>query len=152
MVLRWSVGDWPIGKTSMRYSCLNSICISRSHVSSWGSEEGLKAVDEGLERAVEFEERAACAELHRIRGELLAASGVRPADEVESCFRDALDIAREQQAKTFELRAATSLARLWASRGDRQRAHDLLAPIYGSFGDFNTRDLSEAKVLLSTVG
>ena len=115
-------------------------------------EEGLRAVEEGLQSAIEFRERAACAELHRIRGELLATSGGRPGDEVETCFRDALDIARKQQAKTFELRAATSLARLWAGRGEGQRAHDLLAPIYGSFGDFNTRDLSEAKVLLNTAG
>jgi tetratricopeptide (TPR) repeat protein len=112
-------------------------------------EEGLRAVEEGLRRGVEFEERAACGELHRIRGELLAGSGGSPADEAETCFRDALDIAREQQAKTFELRAATSLARLWAGRGERQRAHDLLAPIYGSFGNVNTRDLSEAKILLT---
>jgi hypothetical protein len=53
------------------------------------------------------------------------------------CFRDALDIAREQQAKTFDFRVATSLARLWSGRGERQRAHDLLAPIYGSLEDFN---------------
>src|SRR5262249_51020138 len=101
-------------------------------------EEGLRAVDEGLDRAIQCEERAFSAELHRIRGELLAASGGSPVEEIEICFRDALDIARTQQARTFELRAATSLARLWSERGERQRAHELLAPICGTFGDFNT--------------
>jgi tetratricopeptide (TPR) repeat protein len=116
-------------------------------------EEGLGAVEEGSERAIEFEERAADAELHRVRGELLAASGRSSPEEVEISFRAALDIARKQQAKTFELRAATSLARLWSDRGDRQRARDLLAPIYGWFTDgFGTRDLIEAKALLDAIG
>jgi predicted ATPase len=116
-------------------------------------EEGLAAINEGLRQTVQYDERAACAELHRIRGELLAASsGSRP-EEVEICFGDALDIARKQQAKTLELRAATSLGRLWSERGERQRARDLLAPIYGSFEKgFSTRDLIEAKALLDAVG
>jgi tetratricopeptide (TPR) repeat protein len=115
-------------------------------------EEGLAAVEEGLQRGIEFEERSVFAELHRLRGELLVAGGRSPSDEVEICFRDALDIAREQQAKTFELRAATSLARLWSERGERQRAHDLLAPIYGWFTeDFSVRDLIEAKSLLDAL-
>jgi tetratricopeptide (TPR) repeat protein len=116
-------------------------------------EEGLEAVDEGLQEVIQFEEPAFCAELHRIRGELLAASGGSRADEVEICFRDALDIARKQQAKTLKLRAATSLGRLWSERGERQRAHDLLAPIYGSFKDeVSARDLTEAKTLLDALG
>jgi tetratricopeptide (TPR) repeat protein len=116
-------------------------------------EEGLAAIDEGLRQTVQYDERAACAELYRIRGELLAASdGSRP-EEVEICFSDALDIARKQQAKTLELRAATSLGRLWSRRGERQRARDLLGPIYNSFQEsFSTRDLIEAKVLLNAVG
>jgi predicted ATPase len=116
-------------------------------------EEGLEAVDEGLQEAIQFEEPAFCAELYRIRGELLAASGGSRPEEVEICFSDALDIARKQQAKTLELRAATSLGRLWSERGERQRAHDLLAPVYGSFKEGpSTRDLIEAKVLLNAVG
>jgi predicted ATPase/class 3 adenylate cyclase len=114
-------------------------------------EEGLKAVDEGLRWVSKSEERAFCAELHRIRGELLVARG-SPGEEVEACFRDALDIAREQQAKTFELRAATSLARLWSERSERKRAHDVLAPILSSFrGNISTRDLTEAKILVNAV-
>jgi predicted ATPase len=67
-------------------------------------------------------------------------------------YERALDLSREQHAKTFELRAAMSLARLWAERGERQRAHDLLATIYGWFTEgFGTRDLIEAKALLDVL-
>ena len=89
------------------------------------------------------------AELHRLKGELLL---VRPAEhhvEAEICFRQARDIARQQQAKSLELRAAMSLSHLWQQQGKRQEAHDLLAPIYGWFTEgFDTADLCEAKALL----
>jgi class 3 adenylate cyclase/tetratricopeptide (TPR) repeat protein len=72
-----------------------------------------------------------------------------PTAEAQACFRRALDIAREQQARLFELRAATSLARLWRDQGKRAEAHDLLAPIYAWFTEgFDTRDLVDAKALL----
>ena len=67
-------------------------------------------------------------------------------------FHKALDIARNQQAKSFELRTATSLARLWQQQGKRQEAHDLLAPVYGWFTEgFDTADLQEAQALLATL-
>ena len=67
----------------------------------------------------------------------------------ESCFRQALDIARQQQAKSLELRAATSLSRLWQRQGKRDEAHQLLAQIYGWFTEgFDTADLQEAKAFL----
>ncbi len=88
------------------------------------------------------------AELQRIDGALLLATGGTPAD-AEALFGRALDIARSQQAKAFELRAATSLARLWQRQGKRDEARDLLAPVYGWFTEgFDTRDLIEAKALL----
>jgi predicted ATPase len=69
--------------------------------------------------------------------------------EAEACFEHALTIAREQQAKSWELRAAMSMARLWRDQGKRQRAHDLLAPVYDWFTEgFDTLDLKEAKTLL----
>ncbi len=70
----------------------------------------------------------------------------------EACFQTALDIARHQQAKSLELRAATSLARLWQSKDKRQDAYDLLVPVYGWFTEgFDTADLQEAKGLLDTL-
>ncbi len=69
--------------------------------------------------------------------------------EAETCFHQALTVARRQQAKSWELRAATSLARLWQSQNKRQDAYDLLAPVYNWFTEgFDTADLQEAKTLL----
>ena len=78
---------------------------------------------------------------------------VRPhegaADEAEGLFQEALAIARSQEARTFELRAATDLARLWQRQGKRDEARDLLAPVYGWFTEgFDTRDLKDARALL----
>ncbi len=71
------------------------------------------------------------------------------AAEAEACFEKALDVARHQSAKSLELRAATSLARLWQSQGKKLEAHDLLAPVYGWFTEgFDTADLKDAKALL----
>jgi predicted ATPase len=88
------------------------------------------------------------AELYRLQGVLLqqaAGSG----DEAEACLRQALDVARRQQAKSLELRAAMSLSRLWQRQGKRAEARELLAEIYGWFTEgFDTADLQEAKALL----
>ena len=88
------------------------------------------------------------AELHRIEGELRHLVGA-PDDEVEACLFEALNLARRQEARSFELRAATSLARVWRDQGKPQQARDLLASIYGWFTEgFDTSDLREAKSLL----
>ena len=90
------------------------------------------------------------AELHRLRGRLLVASGQH--DESEACFRRAIEVSSGQRARTLELRAATSLARLWSDRGRNAEARDLLAPIYGWFTEgFGTLDLKEAKILLDAL-
>jgi len=87
------------------------------------------------------------AELHRLEG--VALSGLNRLDEGQRAFETALRIARQQQAKAYELRAATSLARLWGEQGRRNEARELLAPIYGSFTEgFDTADLKKAKTLL----
>ena len=80
-------------------------------------------------------------EIHCLKGELMLS--IEGADAAaERCFRTAIDIAREQQAKSPELRTATSLARLWAEQGERQKAYDLLAPVYDWFTEgFDTADL-----------
>ena len=89
------------------------------------------------------------AELYRLKGACLLQQHSDNQAEAETCFHHAIAIAQNQQAKSFELRAATSLARLWQQQGKRQDAHDLLAPVYHWFTEgFDTADLKEAKALL----
>jgi len=89
------------------------------------------------------------AELHRLRAEILLDMDGTAIEEAEALFHQSLGIARRQEAKTFELRAATSLARLWQRHGKRDAARALLAPLYAWFTEgFDTRDLIAAKVLL----
>jgi predicted ATPase len=105
---------------------------------------------EALDRVESTKGRWTEAELHRIRGELLLILPGAEQSETENCFRDALAVAREQNAKLWELRPATSLARLWAEQRKCTEAHNLLAPIYDWFTEgFDTVDLKEAKALLA---
>jgi predicted ATPase len=125
---------------------------------------GLEVLADALALVHDLGERLWEAELYRLRGELLlharstplqAISQAQPAiarvdSQPEAWFQRALDIARQQQAKSWELRAATSLARLWQQQGQRAEACELLAPIYGWFTEgFDTADLQEAKALLA---
>src|SRR5262249_18006236 len=92
------------------------------------------------------------AEAYRLPGALLLRPAVPDAVQAEACFPHALAIARRQQAKSLELRAPLSLARLWQQQGKRGPAHEPLAPIYGWFTEgFATADLQEAKSLLDTL-
>ena len=89
------------------------------------------------------------ADIHRIAGEIALMSPEPDATKAEAYFERALAVARQQQAKSWELRAAMSMARLWRDQGKRQEARDLLAPVYGWFTEgFDTLDLKEAKALL----
>jgi predicted ATPase len=122
--------------------------------------EGLAAITEALELTQRTGERFHEAELYRLKGELLLKQfGVRSRgkskqvrsseSEVEECFHKAIEIARRQSAKLYELRAAVSLGRLWQRQGKRSEAHKLLRDIYGWFTEgFDTKDLQEAKALL----
>jgi class 3 adenylate cyclase/tetratricopeptide (TPR) repeat protein len=115
--------------------------------------EGLAAVSEGLALSERTGERWYDAELHRLRGELLlkpeAQAGSKVENEVQACFRQALEIARRQQAKWWELRATMSLARLLRDNSRRDEARAMLAEIYGWFTEgFDTADLKDAKALL----
>jgi len=93
------------------------------------------------------------AEQHRLQGELLLAHAMADQTTAAASLHQALEVARGQQAKSLELRAATSLARLWQSQGKRSEAYDLLAPVYGWFTEgFDTADLQEAKALLEELG
>jgi tetratricopeptide (TPR) repeat protein len=111
-------------------------------------DEALSLLDTALEVANATDGRFLEAELHRLKGEWLAAH--RGAHvEAAGCYQRALAVARKQHAKFLELRAATSLARLWHDQGRRTEARDLLAPICGWFTEgFDTRDLQEARALL----
>jgi predicted ATPase len=114
--------------------------------------EGLALLAEALAVANDTGERRWEAELYRLQGELLLAHAVEHDTEAETCFRQALDIARRQQAKSLELRVAMSLSRLWQRQGKREAACALLAPIYGWFTEgFDTADLQEAQALLDAL-
>jgi predicted ATPase len=111
-------------------------------------EAGLDTVAEAQASMQATGERWAEAELHRIRGSLLVQTGTPPA-EAETWLQEALDVARRQEAKSLELRAAMSLSRLWHQQGKRQEAHEVLAGVYAWFTEgFDTADLHEAKALL----
>ena len=109
--------------------------------------EGLNCLAEAAQIIETTEERVDEAELHRLRGDLLNTTGDRAA--AERNYQQALQVAKRQSAKLWELRAATSLARLWRDQGKRTEACDLLAPVYGWFTEgFDTSVLNEAKTLL----
>jgi len=111
--------------------------------------EGLGILTEEQTRADKTGERAYEAELHRIKGELLLRQAVPDEEQAEACFQKALEVARGQQAKSLELRAAMSLSRLWQRQDKRVEARKLLADIYSWFTEgFGTADLKAAKALL----
>ena len=108
-------------------------------------------MDDALQIVERTGARWFAAELNRHKGQLLLRRG--DADAAEELYRKALTIAREQEAKLWELRAAVSLARLWRDQGRREEAGDLLAPVYDWFTEgFGTPDLKEAKELLDELG
>jgi predicted ATPase len=116
------------------------------------SEAGLTVLAEALTLADTTGGRWYEPELYRLKGALLLQSSSANSTEAETCFHHALDIARNQQAKSFELRTATSLARLWQQQGKRQEAYDLLASVYHWFTEgFDTLDLQDAKALLDAL-
>jgi predicted ATPase len=111
--------------------------------------EGLRAVDEALSFIERHGERPHEAEFHRLKGELLLSQETPHAERAEACFQTAIEIARRRQAKLLELRATTSLARMWQRQNKRDDARRLLGEVYGWFTEgFGTLDLREAKALL----
>ena len=111
--------------------------------------EGLRTLDDALAMVEDSGERNYEAELYRLKGELLLQQSAGSTAQAETNFWNAISVAREQQAKSLELRAAMSLARLWRYHGKRAEAHELLAPVYNWFTEgFATGDLQDAKALL----
>jgi predicted ATPase len=112
-------------------------------------DEAMDLLTTALNVAERMHERLVEAELHRLKGEWLLAHRQTEATEAELCFERAFAVAQMQNAMTYQLRAATSLARLWLHQGKRNEVHDLLAPVYNWFTEgFDTADLKEAKKLL----
>jgi predicted ATPase len=134
--------------TGCRYQTPHYLCWLAQALAACGRDgDGLSALQEAAALVEETGERYFEAEIHRLEGNLLLAEN--GSAEAEPCYMKALEVARAQQARSLELRAASDLARLWAGRGERERAADLLAPIYSWFAEgFDTADLKEAKALL----
>lgn len=113
---------------------------------------GLELLDKTLAEIQRSGERNFEAELYRVKGELIGAAFDRDAAAAENLFLQGLEVAREQQAKSLEIRSATSLARLWGKSGKREQALQLLSGVYGWFSEgFDTRDLNDAKAMLEAL-
>jgi predicted ATPase len=135
------------GQMVSRPLCLVLLAEAAGHAG--GVEEGLGLLAEAFSAFETSGRGDLLAEAHRLQGELLLQAVPEPT-QAEACFQQALDIARRQEAKTLELRAAMSLARLWQQQGKRTEAYELLAPVYGWFTEgFDTADLQEARALLN---
>jgi predicted ATPase len=120
----------------------NYLVLAEAYAKEGHAEEGLKTIAEFLSYGWD-------PELYQLKGEILLRQVTPDAAQAEACFQQALDLARCQRAKSIELRAATSLARLWQQQSKRDEARELLAPIYGWFTEgFDTADLQDAKMLL----
>ena len=129
----------------LQYLCL----LAKACIETDRLDDGLSALTEALATAEKHEWCDHETEMHRLKGELLLKQADSNATEARSCFERAIEIAREQRAKSWELRATMSLARLLASQGRREEARTMLADIYGWFTEgFDTADLKDAKALL----
>jgi predicted ATPase len=149
-VVRMRAGFAAVRATGTRHSePLHLGLIAEGLALDGRAKEGLALLDEALSRAAETGEIAAEGELRRLQGELLQRLGPSNADTAEAAFAQAVSEARRQGSRGYELRAATSLARLWQDQGRLAEARDLLAPVCGWFTEgFDTADLKEAKGLL----
>jgi len=126
--------------------------LARAHADLGQFDDAWRCIDEAMTAVETTKERWCEAEINRIAGEIALLSPQPDAARAEACFERALVVARKQQAKSWELRAAISMARLWRDQGKWQQARELLAPVYGWFTEgFDTRDLKEAKALLDVL-
>jgi predicted ATPase len=126
--------------------------LAAAHGHTGQIEKALRLIAEAFAGMHQTGERCWEAELHRRQGEFLLARPIEDQPTAETCLHQALHVARHQHARSLELRATTSLARLWQSQGKYQEAHDLLAPVYAWFTEgFDTADLQAAKTLLTTL-
>ncbi|MGO9419049.1 hypothetical protein [Roseiarcus sp.] len=123
--------------------------LAMAHADVGQFDDARTRIAEAMAAAESAKERWFESEIHRFAGEIELMAPARDMTKAEEHFQRALDIARARQTRSWELRAATSLARLWRDQRRREEAHDLLAPVYGWFTEgFDTPDLKEAKALL----
>jgi predicted ATPase len=124
-------------------------CLSRTYAELGQFDDARRCIEEAMTAVETTKERLWEADIRRIAGEIALKSPQPDAAKAEACFERALAVARAQQAKSWELRAATSMARLWRDQGKRDEARELLAPVHCWFTEgFDTLDLKEARVLL----
>ena len=140
---RWSAGGALLWMPYFRAVLAEGLALSGD------LDGGLSLIEDSLSQIARpgWEERSHVAEVLRLKGWMLQQQGKLAA--AEENYLASLDVAREQQAKSWELRTSTSLARLWQNQGKRKEAYDLLKPVYDWFTEgFDTKDLIEAKALL----
>ena len=123
--------------------------LARANAEIGQFDDARRCIGEAMAAVEKTKERWCEAEVNRIAGEIALLSPEPDVAKAEAYFERALAVAREQQAKSWELRAAMSMARLWRDQGRRQQARDILAPVYGWFTEgFGTLDLKQAKAML----
>ena len=126
--------------------------LARANAELGKFDDAWRCIGEAMTTIETTKERLWEADIHRTAGDIALMSPEPDTANAEQYFDRALSIARVQQAKSWELRAATSMARLWRDQGKPQQARELLAPVYGWFTEgFDTLDLKEAKALLDTL-
>ena len=131
---------------------LHLLSLAQAHAQLGQLDHAGRAIMDAMTAVEASKEKWCEAEIHRVAGETALMSSEPDTSKAQSYFERALSVARQQQAKSWELRAAMSMARLWRDQGKPQQARELLAPVYGWFTEgFDTRDLKEAKALLGTL-
>jgi predicted ATPase len=126
--------------------------LARAYAELGNFEDARRSIREAITTVERTKEKWCEAEVYRSAGEIVLQAAERDTAKAEAYFNHALTVARGQQAKSWELRAAMSMARFWDDQGKRDEARDLLAPVYGWFTEgFDTRDLKEAKALLDAL-
>lgn len=136
-----------------RHIPLHLVLLAEVHGRLGQATTGLNVIDEALAQVESTDERWWEAEIHRVKGELLMSLASENVIEAEACFQRAIAVSRSQRAKSLELRAGTSLARLWLKNGRRDEAAALLAPICGWFREKSaSADTQDAKEVLDGIG
>jgi predicted ATPase len=159
---RWHLGDREGGLAEMRrgiaachgmgnfiFTTLFETALAEAEAEAGEIEAALASIDHAVVLTERTGQRWSEADTHRARGEILLKGDPANTASAEEAFLTAIAVAREQKARSFELRGAMSLARLWRDQGKRDEARDLVAPVYGLFTEgFDTLDLKQAKALL----